>query len=325
MTAETLLLALGAAPCQNIRDFHRDLIVAAFTLAHLSDPHLAPLPAPRLSELMGKRATGYLHWTRNRFQIHRREVLDALVKDLEAQRPDHIAVTGDLVNIALEAEFAPAHAWLQSVGTPEHVTIVPGNHDVYARATQHRSGEIWGDYLRGDSALTAGPITFPFVRRRGPLALIGVSSAVPTRPLMATGWLGQAQRDALDRVLSKLSAEQAFRVLLIHHPLHSEKGSRHKRLTDSNELLALLKRHGVELILHGHDHIHSTMWFDGPRGRIPAIGVPSASAIAHGHYHAAAYNLFSIERAGDAWRCEQTVRGLGDDMRIHELRRVQLL
>jgi 3',5'-cyclic AMP phosphodiesterase CpdA len=296
--------------------------MAAFTLAHLSDPHLAPLPAPSLRELIGKRATGYIHWTRTRHKIHRREVLDTLVADLRAQRPDHIAVTGDLVNIALEAEFAPARAWLQSVGFPEHVTAIPGNHDAYLHATRNRSAEIWGDYLRGDSTLTADPITFPFVRRRGPLALIGVSSAVPTRPFMATGWLGQAQRDALEGILSQPSSEQAFRVLLIHHPLRSD--SRHKRLTDSDELLALLKRHGVELILHGHDHLHSTMWFDGPHGRIPAIGVPSASAIAHGHYPAAAYNLFSIEREDDVWRCEQTVRGFGGDMRIHELRRVRL-
>jgi 3',5'-cyclic AMP phosphodiesterase CpdA len=295
----------------------------AFTLAHLSDPHLAPLPAPSLRELAGKRALGYLNWSRNRRKIHRREVLDALVADLRAQRPDHIAVTGDLVNIALEAEFAPARRWLQSVGSSEHVTVVPGNHDAYARATQYRFAEIWRDYLRGDGALTDDPITFPFLRRRGPLALIGVSSAVPTPPLMATGWLGQAQRDALEGILSQLSAEQVFRVLLIHHPLRSD--SRHKRLTDSGELLALLKRRGVELVLHGHDHIHSTMWLDGPRGGIPAIGVPSASAIAHGHYPAAAYNLFSIVREGDAWRCEQTVRGFGDDRRIHELRREQLL
>ena len=299
--------------------------MAAFPLAHLSDPHLAPLPAPSLRELIGKRVTGYLHWTRTRHKIHRREVLDALVADLRAQRPDHIAVTGDLVNIALEAEFAPARAWLESVGTPEHVTVVPGNHDAYARATQGRFAEMCGDYMRDDGALTAGPITFPFVRRRGPLALIGVSSAVPTPPFMATGWLGQARRDALDGMLSQLSAEPAFRVLLIHHPLRSEQGSRHKRLTDSDELLALMKRHGVELILHGHDHIHSTMWFDGPRGRIPAVGVPSASAIAHGHYPAAAYNLFSIERDGAAWRCEQTIRGFGDAKEIHELQRVRLI
>jgi 3',5'-cyclic AMP phosphodiesterase CpdA len=299
--------------------------MAAFTLAHLSDPHLAPLPAPSLRELIGKRATGYLHWTRTRHKIHRREVLDALVADLQAGRPGHIAVTGDLLNIALAAEFAPARAWLESLGTPEHVTVVPGNHDAYARATQHRFAEMWGDYMRGDGALTADPITFPFVRRRGPLALIGVSSAVPTPPLMATGWLGQAQRDALDGILSKLSTEQAFRVLLIHHPLHSEKDSRHKRLTDSGELLALLKRHGVQLILHGHDHIHSTLWIDGPRGRIPAIGVPSASAIAHGRYPAAAYNLFSIERDGDTWRCEQTVRGFDDGTQVRELQRTRLI
>jgi 3',5'-cyclic AMP phosphodiesterase CpdA len=298
--------------------------MTVFTLAHLSDPHLPPLPAVRLRDLAGKRALGYLNWTRNRHKHQRREVLDALVADIHAQRPDHIAVTGDLVNIGLEAEFAPARAWLESVGAPDRVTVVPGNHDAYVRTTQLRAAEIWEDYLRGDAALTDDPVTFPFVRRRGPLALIGVSSAVPTPPLMATGWLGHAQRDALDRILPQLSAERAFRVLLIHHPLRSEKGARHKRLTDSDALLALLKRHGVELILHGHDHIHSTMWFDGPNGRIPSVGVPSASALAHDRIPAAAWNLFSVEREGEAWRCEQTVRGFGDGTRVRELRRVQL-
>jgi 3',5'-cyclic AMP phosphodiesterase CpdA len=139
---------------------------------------------------------------------------------------------------------------------------------------------------------------------------------------MATGWLGRAQLEALERILATLSNEKVFRVLLIHHPLRSQ--SRAKRLTDSSELLALLKQHGVELILHGHDHVHSTMWFDGPQGAIPAIGVPSASALAHGRYPAAAYNLFSIGRDGDAWQCEQTVRGIGDALQIRELRRVRL-
>jgi 3',5'-cyclic AMP phosphodiesterase CpdA len=290
-------------------------------LAHLSDPHLPPLPRVRLADLAGKRALGYLNWTRNRRKFHRRDVLDILVSDLRAQKPDQIAVTGDLVNLALEAEFAPALAWLESVGTPDRVTLVPGNHDAYVRATQHRFAEIWADHLRGDAS-PAGRAAFPFLRRRGPLALIGVSSAVPTPPLMATGRLGGAQREALEQILAQLAAEPSFRVLLIHHPLRSD--SRAKRLTDSDELLALLKRHCVELILHGHDHVHSTMWFDGPKGKIPAIGVPSASAVAHGHYPAAAYNLFAIERDGDAWRCEQTVRGIDDALQMRELRRVPL-
>jgi len=293
----------------------------AFTLAHLSDPHL-PLPQPRWRELAGKRALGYLNWTRNRHRTQRREVLDALVADMQGQRPDHIAVTGDVVNMALEAEFPPALSWLQSLGPTDHVSMVPGNHDAYVRATRHRGSEIWGDYHRGDRTGTTDTAAFPFVRRRGPLVLIGVSSAVPTPPLMATGRLGQAQRAALDRILSELSGGPAFRVLLIHHPLTSD--SRHKRLTDSDAVLALLRRHGADLVLHGHDHVHSTMWFDGPHGRIPAIGVPSASSVAHGRIPAAAYNLFNIEREGERWRCEQVVRGFGEGDEIQELRRARL-
>jgi hypothetical protein len=65
------------------------------------------------------------------------------------------------------------------------------------RRTRHRfaarSSNICAAMPRADGT------PFPFVRRRGPLALIGVSSAVPTPPLMATGRLGRAQLDALDR------------------------------------------------------------------------------------------------------------------------------
>jgi 3',5'-cyclic AMP phosphodiesterase CpdA len=297
--------------------------MAAFMLAHLSDPHLPPLPVPRLAELAGKRALGYLNWMRNRRRVHRREVLDALVSDMRVQTPDHIAITGDLVNLALEAEFAPSRIWLESVGAPDRVTVIPGNHDAYVRATRHRFAEAWGDYLSVDDAAADGAVTFPLLRRRGPLALISLSSAVPTPPLMATGWLGRSQLDALERMLTRLAGEQMFRVLLVHHPLRSD--SRAKRLTDSRELLALLRQHGVELILHGHDHVHSTIWIDGPAGKIPAIGVPSASALAHGRYPAAAYNLFSIEREGAAWRCEQTVRGIDDALRVRQMRQTRLI
>jgi 3',5'-cyclic AMP phosphodiesterase CpdA len=294
--------------------------MAPFKLAHLSDPHLPPLPRPRFSELASKRAFGYLNWTRNRSKYYRREVLDALVSDMQAQAPDHVAVTGDLVNLALEAEFAPARQWLTSVGEPHLVTAIPGNHDAYVRATRHRFVEAFGDYLRGDEA---SGHAFPFLRRRGPVALIGLSSAVPTPPLMATGTLGRAQLDALERILIALATEAAFRVLLVHHPLRSD--SRPKRLTDSAPLLALLRKHGVELILHGHDHVHSTMWFDGADGKIPSIGVPAASALARGRHPAAAYNLYAIEREGNAWRCEQISRGIDDNLKVREISRAQLI
>lgn len=299
--------------------------MTSFVLAHLSDPHLGPMPQPRLRELAGKRAIGYFNWRRKRHAIHRRDVLGELVADMHAQRPDHVAITGDLVNIALPLEFAAARAWLQSVGEPQDVSLVPGNHDAYVRGIRDHFPRAWADYLHGDGAAQTSEAAFPYLRRRGPMALIGVSTAVPTAPFMATGRLGRAQRDALEQMLQRLAAEKLFRVLLIHHPPVTSKGRWAARLRDSDELLDVLARHGVDLILHGHDHRHATIWLTGPHGRIPALGVPSASAMAHGHNHPAAYNLFAVERDGDAWRCEHRVRGFSGTMTLSEIKSERLI
>jgi 3',5'-cyclic AMP phosphodiesterase CpdA len=299
--------------------------MAVFTLAHLTDPHLSPMPEPGWRELLGKRVTGYINWRRKRGALHQRPVLDALVADLRAQAPDHIAVTGDLVNIALAAEFAPARAWLENLGAPDRVTIVPGNHDVYVHATKGDHARAWAPYLMGDGA--SGAPRFPFPRRRGPLALVGLSSALPTPPFFATGRLGDDQRAALDEMLARLAREPVFRVVLVHHPLASAPGDWHKRLTDGPELIELLRRRGADLVLHGHDHRDATMWIDGPKRPIPAIGAPSASAIDDGRHDPAAYHLFRVESAGEAWTCEMITRGFarGDAARVTELRRMKLI
>jgi hypothetical protein len=67
------------------------------------------------------------------------------------------------------------------------------------------------------------------------------------------------------------------------------------------------------------------MWFEGPNGNIPAIGAPSASALAHGHTPAAAYNLFTIEKDNAGWRCEQAVRSLGAGLQIVQIKHVRLI
>ena len=291
--------------------------MADFLLAHLSDPHLGPIPAPRLGELIGKRAIGYLNWTRNRAAHHASHAVEAIVADIKAQHPQHIAITGDLVNIALPAEFQLARQWLHSVGPPEDVTLVPGNHDAYVPSTRNLFLRAWAEYLRADGATA---VKFPFVRRRGPLALIGVSTAVPTGPLMATGRLGHAQLKGLSDTLSDLPAD-CFRVLLIHHPLKTPRPAGYKRLTDAEQVLDILSRKGVDLVLHGHDHRHSLNWFEGPRRRIPSLGVPSASAVAHGRSEPASYNLIRVSREKDRWHCEVTVRGFTRDS--HAIREIE--
>ena len=276
-----------------------------FVLAHLSDPHLGPIATPRLAELANKRGLGLINWYRKRHRHHCRDVLDAIVRDMHAQAPGHIAVTGDLVNISLDAEFASAARWLEQVGTPHDVTLVPGNHDAYIRRASGSAALHWRDYMRGDDGAT-----FPFVRRRGSLAIVALTTSLPTGPFMATGRLGGEQLARLAGILAALAREPVFRVVLIHHPPVPNRGHTMKRLIDAPLLRALLAQHGAELLLHGHNHEQQLMWLGGPRGRIPAVGVPSASAIISGHDEPAAYNLYSIAGGPGAWHCEMVSRGL---------------
>ena len=292
-----------------------------FTLAHLSDPHLAPLPAPRWREFIGKRVTGYINWQRRRRFIHDPAVLAKIVADLKSQSPDAIAVTGDLTNIALPQEFVVGRAWLAALGAPADVTVIPGNHDAYVRMAAAEPERHWGDHMRGDDG-TGG---FPFVRRRGPLGLIGVSTGVPTPPFFATGLIGNEQLAAVALTLDQLKAEKLFRVVLIHHPPVS-KAARHKRLLDAHILLHVIAEHGAELVLHGHDHLHMLNWLDGPNEtRVPAVGVPSASAAWGMSKDAAAYNLYAIDGAPGAWTCEMISRGIGSDGTVMQQRRVKIL
>ncbi len=276
-----------------------------YVLAHLSDPHLGPMPRPQPRELMGKRAIGYVNWRRNRHKVHRIDVLARILHDLQDHKPDHVACTGDLVNIALPSEFSVARVFLDHLGKPHDVSLVPGNHDFYVKQAAQYFGAHWGDFMRGDHG---APGEFPYLRRRGPLAIIGLSSAVPTPPFMATGELGPEQCERLSETLLTLQREKLFRVLLIHHPPESKPNHRFKRLVDADSFRAVLKARGADLVLHGHDHVHSMLMLDGPRGQIPAVGVPSASSFG-GESDPAAYNLFRIDRAGAGWRVEAVTRG----------------
>jgi 3',5'-cyclic AMP phosphodiesterase CpdA len=247
-----------------------------------------------------------------------------LVRDLKSRAPDHVAVTGDLVNIALEAEFAQARAWLHGLGSPHDVTLVPGNHDAYVRPALAAQATYWHEFMRDDGAESPA-LRFPFVRRRGSLALIGLSSAVPTAPFMATGRLGGKQIERLEDILGRLAG--LCRVVLIHHPPFGEPGDRFKRLVDAADLAAVLRRFGAEMVLHGHAHVHALNWLEGPSGPIPALGVPSASAaVADGKaIDCAAYNLYRIGGTARAYSCEAVTRGFRADAgRIVELGRSEV-
>ncbi|HEX8416642.1 MAG TPA: metallophosphoesterase [Methylobacterium sp.] len=295
-----------------------------FRLAHLTDPHVGPLPRPRLRELLSKRATGYVNWRRGRKHSHDMEVLAALVTDLRSQSHDHVACTGDICNIGLPSEWASARVFLEALGAPDAVSFVPGNHDAYVRGSLEGLLGACGDWTAGEDGASGA---FPYLRRRGPVALIGLSSAIPTKPFAATGRLGPPQVAAAEVLLRRLAAEPEApcRVVMIHHPPDPGGAASGRELKDAGEFTAMIGRAGAELILHGHNHIGSVRFVDGPgRRAVPVIGAASASAGAGRPDRRASYHLYAIERVPDGFAILAEERGLTDAGTIGSLRFLKL-
>ena len=282
------------------------------TIAHLTDVHLGPIAGftPRYWNV--KRLLGYMNWLRNRRHAYHGTVLARIVADVAAQAPDHIAVTGDLVNIGLPQEHIHALAWVESLGRPEDVTVIPGNHDIYSRLRGDPGTGRWSAYMascaQGARHADAGA-AFPFVRLLDKVAVVGLNSAVPTPPLIASGRLGGEQLGRLGKVLERLGRVGAFRLVLIHHPPLRGQASRFRGLADAAALEAVLSRHGAELVLHGHNHRNMSAWLAAGERAVPVVGAPSASL---GQYRSgeplARYNLYRI--AGPPWQIELVGRGL---------------
>jgi 3',5'-cyclic AMP phosphodiesterase CpdA len=286
----------------------------ALTFAQLSDPHLSSLDGARWHELTNKRLLGYLSWRRRRRAEHRGEVLEALRRDLLGIRPGHLVITGDLTQIALPDEFRQARDWLDTLGSPSDVTVVPGNHDAYVPVSWAQGLSQWEPYLVSDDARRGGradsaETVFPSLRVRGPVAFIGLSSARPSAPLLATGRLGGSQLERLEALLEQTRREGLFRVVLLHHPPVPGEERWRKRLTDAAPLCAVIARQGAELVLHGHRHRSVQSRIEIPGTHVPVFGIPSASSIGHRTGRMARYHIYTVHPSDAVWELELEVRG----------------
>lgn len=301
---------------------------AVIRVAHISDPHLPIDGRPAPYRLVNKRAIGWLSWRHRRSRVHRQHVLDALAFDLAAMHVDHLVVTGDLGNISLPAEFEAAGRWLSGHGDPASVTVIPGNHDAYVGRSWSATLAHWAPFMTGDGGSWAAEPSeatqFPFVRRRPPIALIGLCSAIPTPPGFASGKLGRRQRGALADILRQLGGEGLFRILMLHHPPVSDGVSPLGRLADARALAEMIAAHGAELILHGHNHRFQVHSLPGPLGPVPVIGAPSASAIPRPGKHAGGYCVYDIDPVATDSAFRITLRSChGQGERFEATRQIQ--
>jgi len=273
-------------------------------IAHISDTHVLSRAGTTWRELLfNKRITGYANTLLRRSRVHRRDYLLAVLR-AAALDADHVVVTGDITNLALESEFEEARALLDTVGT--ELTVIPGNHDIYLPST-HRDRRFphhFGTFTRSDLPelavdLPAG--AFPCVKLRGPAAIIALSSAIPRPPFIAAGLLGHTQLDALRRVFEHPEVARRTPVLLVHHaPVDSRARWQQLRdgLVDAAALRAILMRleHGLVLFGHIHQRIHCTL-----RTNAGALDVVSASGAALDHPDLsirAGFNRYDIDDDG---------------------------
>jgi 3',5'-cyclic AMP phosphodiesterase CpdA len=279
-------------------------------IAHFSDLHLLALEGVPARRFLNKRITGWVNLRLKRGSIHRATYVRAIAREVTRQGVEHVVITGDLTNLALEAEYELARDVIErELGLePAQVTIVPGNHDVYTRGAlaSRRFEHYFARWLQSDIpelSTEANGGRFPVVKLRDGAAIVALSSAVPRLPLVAAGELGRAQIAALARVLRHPEVARRTVVLAMHHPPVQRESilkAYLEGLRDAEELAVLLRTIPHGLLLHGH--LHRRIQRDVPtdRGRLQQVGATSASLHHEAPDRMAGFNVYELDESGVA-------------------------
>jgi len=277
-------------------------------LAHISDLHVLDTTGVSWTRYMNKRLTGLANlWTLRRHG-HPVEIFDALMQHLQKQAYDHVALTGDISNLALESEFERAKAGLSLLGGPQALSLVPGNHDAYTRGAyrSQRFESYFGEWMPQEPS-SQGAVQYPIVKRLGDITIIALSSAVPTPPIVSRGTLGTPQLSRLAQICQSPEIASTFTVVLVHHNIHARSKPRKDRmtcLTDRDALIDTLFVGKVNLLLHGHTHTAHRLQLQRNGHTLSVIGCGS-STWSH-QEHPARYNIYDIEK-GEITRIESRV------------------
>jgi 3',5'-cyclic AMP phosphodiesterase CpdA len=283
-------------------------------IAHCSDLHLLSLSGARALDFANKRWIGGLNLLANRGRHHHTEVFEKMVADFNRSDLDHVVVTGDVTNLALEEEFRFARRLFESIQLgPDRVTVLPGNHDAYVARGAQYFARYFEEYNRPDPGWESSQ-RWPVVRVRGPLALISLSTSLTTPWFTAWGRLGKSQLAALRAALLDPRLAGCCRVVAIHHPPAGDRARSVVRgLRDRDEFAAVIAEAGAELVIHGHEHVDMRCDLPGPGGVTVAVrGIQSGTYEADNPARRARYRIYEIEDEAGAGRPAL----VGDSMRV---------
>lgn len=276
-------------------------------IAHCSDLHLLSLEGAKALDFANKRWIGGLNLLSNRGRHYHAEVFEAMVDDFNRSAIDHVVVTGDITNLAFDGEFRFARAFFDRIELgPEHVTVIPGNHDAYVAEGGRFFSEHFAPYSSAD-ADWAWPVdnpkdlqaSWPRVRVRGDLAVIGLSTSLATPWFTAYGRIGRGQLERLESALADPRLAGKLRLVAIHHPPAGPRArSIIRGLRDRGEFARVLAEAGAELVLHGHEHVDMREELPGPDGPIHVRGIQSGTYEAGKLPRRARYRIYELGPAG---------------------------
>lgn len=278
-------------------------------LAHCSDLHLLSHDGARWLDLANKRWIGAMNLLSSRSRHYHVTAFDDMVADMNAQGIEHVLCTGDVTNLALEREFKFARAKFdQLTNGPEHVTVIPGNHDAYVAEGIAHFATVFDEYHRADAdwAWTDADrdvddpdddLRWPIVRVRGQLAIVGISTSRATPWFTAYGRVGPGQLARVKKALDDARLVNRVRVVAIHHPPAGKRAqSKIRGLRDWAAFADVIAATGADLIVHGHEHQDLTESLPGPRGTSVAVRGVASGTYAHNRPdRGARYRIYDID------------------------------
>ncbi|MFM2372449.1 MAG: hypothetical protein RIS85_2171 [Pseudomonadota bacterium] len=213
--------------------------------------------------------TRIFHISDIHFGLEDRRALDWVAQCIAREKPDAVAITGDLTMRARHREFAAACEWISALGAP--VTVEVGNHDLPYFNLIERFVDPYRRF-RAIEELVEREIDLP--------GSVVVPLKTTARAQMRLNWSkGTVGKAALAQTLAAIDALPAGRraIVACHHPL-VEAGTRGKALTrGGSNALAELARRNVLAVISGHVHDPFDLIHPTPNGPVRMIGAGTLS------------------------------------------------
>lgn len=213
--------------------------------------------------------TRIFHISDIHFGLEDRRALDWVAQCIAREKPDAVAITGDLTMRARHREFAAACHWIKALDVP--VTVEVGNHDLPYFNLIERFTDPYRRF-RSIEGVLERELPIPGAK----IVPLKTTARAQFRLNWSKGTVGKA---ALAHTLSAIDAlpEGTRAIVACHHPL-VEAGTRGKALTrGGNHALAELARRNVLAVLSGHVHDAFDLIHPTPNGPVRMIGAGTLS------------------------------------------------